>query len=426
MTTLLPEKRVYVPRFGTTAQIAAAISPINPASFARELAVDITKAAVVVMNAGAPGGITMLREDMANLPASVSLSGKTLQSPAITGAAISNPAIAGATLSGTTILPGGGSITTGLVSSPRFTASNNLGGTVGAFTLTGNDRAYVSYGATGQGSNGKYWALGADGNAFSLLTVNDANSATATALQVSRSGTSVTAVLLGGALAAPSAVIGPTGVHGAVTTFDVVKANPSTLGAIARFYHGPNSNRSVEIGANDLFSPNNPYLQGRASGAAVQDVEINPFGGNVSLAGPAGGESLRAVAVSSAVNRLNAYGAVTSDTYGVGMLAAGADGSIPAWIAAKGAQSVSVWTDGKPGAGGVLQFVFPHTSGANRYLSGTGSNGGAPTLGTSNGHLNLAPGGSGNTVILAGLPTSAAGLPTNALYKDGSGFIKAA
>jgi hypothetical protein len=63
---------------------------------------------------------------------------------------------------------------------------------------------------------------------------------------------------------------------------EVVKSNPSSLGAIARFYHGPASDRSIEFGTSSI-SPFPLYIQGRASGSATNDMALQPEGGNVGI-----------------------------------------------------------------------------------------------------------------------------------------------
>ena len=69
---------------------------------------------------------------------------------------------------------------------------------------------------------------------------------------------------------------------------EIVKSNPASLGAIARFYHGPASDRSIEFGvtgqANYL-----PYVQARNTGSATHDLALQPEGGWVGIGttGPA-------------------------------------------------------------------------------------------------------------------------------------------
>lgn len=61
---------------------------------------------------------------------------------------------------------------------------------------------------------------------------------------------------------------------------ELVKSDPASLGAIARFYHGPASNRSIEFGASSI-SPFPLYIQGRESGSATNDMTLQPEGGNL-------------------------------------------------------------------------------------------------------------------------------------------------
>lgn len=59
---------------------------------------------------------------------------------------------------------------------------------------------------------------------------------------------------------------------------EVVKSDPSSLGAIARFYHGPSSNRSIEFGTSSV-SPFPLYIQGRSTGSATNEMALQPEGG---------------------------------------------------------------------------------------------------------------------------------------------------
>jgi len=70
------------------------------------------------------------------------------------------------------------------------------------------------------------------------------------------------------------------------------------------------------------------------------------------------------------------------------------------------------------------QWRVTHSASPNRCAYAQGSNGGNPIIGTTGGHLNLDPNGS-NTVVISGLPTSAAGLPTGGLWNN-SGVLNVA
>jgi hypothetical protein len=61
---------------------------------------------------------------------------------------------------------------------------------------------------------------------------------------------------------------------------EVVKSSPSSLGAIARFYHGPSSDRSFEIGVHET-TPFPVYIQARNTGTTTNNISIQPYGGDV-------------------------------------------------------------------------------------------------------------------------------------------------
>ncbi len=72
------------------------------------------------------------------------------------------------------------------------------------------------------------------------------------------------------------------GVSSPAYRIHVVKSDPSSLGPIARLYHGPNSDRSMEFGTTsggNFLS----YIQARASGDSSYDLALNPDGGNVGI-----------------------------------------------------------------------------------------------------------------------------------------------
>ena len=84
---------------------------------------------------------------------------------------------------------------------------------------------------------------------------------------------------------------------------EVARASPADLGAVARFYHGPASDRSVEVGVFDSAALNYPpYIQGRAATTATQGLAIQPAGGTCTFGGQllvtAGSASSPGVAVS--------------------------------------------------------------------------------------------------------------------------------
>jgi hypothetical protein len=63
---------------------------------------------------------------------------------------------------------------------------------------------------------------------------------------------------------------------------EVVKSSPSSLGAIARFYHGPSSDRSFEIGVHET-TPFPVYIQARNTGTTTNTISIQPYGGSVGI-----------------------------------------------------------------------------------------------------------------------------------------------
>lgn len=63
---------------------------------------------------------------------------------------------------------------------------------------------------------------------------------------------------------------------------EVVKSSPSSLGAIARLYHGPSSDRSFEIGVHET-TPFPVYIQARNTGSSSNDLSIQPYGGSVGI-----------------------------------------------------------------------------------------------------------------------------------------------
>jgi len=93
---------------------------------------------------------------------------------------------------------------------------------------------------------------------------------------------------------------------------EVVKSNPSSTGAIARFFHGPASNRSIEFGVADSGSfPT--YIQSRGVGSATVDLSLQQDGGNL-LVGTTSVISLGKI--STAFDGSVAYGATYKTTYG--------------------------------------------------------------------------------------------------------------
>jgi len=120
-------------------------------------------------------------------------------------------------------------------------------------------------------------------------------------------------------------------------------------------------------------------VSGTSALAAVTATTLTATG-QVSLGGAAGAESLRAIVVASAVNRLEAYG--NSTGFGVTMYANGSDAAINYIHSLKGAGS-HIFSTGNTVN---LQVEITHTA-STRWLRFTGSNGGNSTIGTSAGGI---------------------------------------
>ncbi len=72
------------------------------------------------------------------------------------------------------------------------------------------------------------------------------------------------------------------GVSSPAYRIHVVKSDPSSLGPIARLYHGPNSDRSLEIGTTTAANYLS-YIQAREAGNNPYDLALNPENGNVGI-----------------------------------------------------------------------------------------------------------------------------------------------
>lgn len=88
----------------------------------------------------------------------------------------------------------------------------------------------------------------------------------------------------------------------------------------------------------------------------------------------------------------------------------------------RGGTTAGVVLDNDGGSEIALSTLY--VGGGTNHLTVAPSAGGNPTLSTNGGHLNLAP-ASGKTVVITSLPTSAAGLPTGALWNN-SGVVNVA
>ena len=108
--------------------------------------------------------------------------------------------------------------------------------------------------------------------------------------------------------------------------------------------------------------------------------------------------------VAAAVNFLSFFGGATGT--GPTMYADGSDAAVNYNHSLKGAGSHVFYT----GSTSAIQAVVAHTASTNRWLTLTGSNGNAPTLGTSAGDLLLAP---ATGVVAFGTLTASADAPVN-------------
>ena len=108
--------------------------------------------------------------------------------------------------------------------------------------------------------------------------------------------------------------------------------------------------------------------------------------------------------VALAVNFLSFFGGATGT--GPTMYADGSDAAVNYNHSLKGAGSHVFYT----GSTSAVQAVVAHTASTNRWLTLTGSNGNAPTLGTSAGDLLLAP---ATGVVAFGTLTASADAPVN-------------
>lgn len=152
----------------------------------------------------------------------------------------------------------------------------------------------------------------------------------------------------------------------------------------------------------DVFGANAGGAPGiRASGATNASVLVAAAGTGSIFLNTGGGNQAQVINIASAVNYLQIAGGATgvSPT----LTAAGTDTNIGLAVVTKGTSAFSVNT----GGGAATQLAVTHTASANRFVTITGSNGAAPTIGTSAGDLYLNP-ASGSVGI--GTPTPGARL----------------
>lgn len=128
-----------------------------------------------------------------------------------------------------------------------------------------------------------------------------------------------------------------------------------------------------------------PPALGSTTPAAVNATTL-VASGQSSLGGLTGAEALRAVTTASAVNWVQAAGAVTGNS--VLLSAQGSDSNVSLSLSSKGTFGVNFYT----GNFARVQVAVNDTASANRFLTLTGSNGGNPTIGASAGNVAFSTG----------------------------------
>jgi hypothetical protein len=149
----------------------------------------------------------------------------------------------------------------------------------------------------------------------------------------------------------------------------------------------------------------------------------NAFAGTTSLGGLVGSESLRVTPMASAVNYIEAVGAITANT--PTLKVSGSDTNIPFALSTKGSGGTLFYTSNF----GNLQFAISHTASAVNYLQATGAvTTGAPVLSTAGSDTNidlaLTPKGTG--VLAFGTHTANADAPITGYItiKDAGGTTR--
>lgn len=403
--TNLPETKVYSPRYGTTAEIAAALSDFSGDSNAPEIAVDIEKRAVTVMNAGVSGGVTMAREDLANLPASVSLAGKTLfglnaggqlslssltfpSVPAAIGGdinwGVALRAKVGAIADFALFAPDGASCRFAVVPSGEI----SLAGPPGAESLrvipvaSSANRLIVTGGATGTGptlrSSGDILNIVGDagGNVIRFRT----GAGPSTQFQVAHVSSAdtylVAAGFQGSGGSGPRLLAG----SGAYSDCDIVlgskgagsvdigtTATTSTFTRQLRVSHTPSAVNYWNFSGN--ASGSNPHMQAIGADANIGIHWLTKGDGAHRFYTRSG--YLHFAVNSSASNAVNNF-AVQGGATGVGVYlsAEGSDANIEAYYSSKGTASHRFFTNGITN---VEQFRISHTANAVNYLTVTGA-----------------------------------------------------
>lgn len=264
-------------------------------------------------------------------------------------------------------------------------------------------------------------ALTADKQIVSTLATGTSPFAVASTTVV----TNLNAQFLSGAtFAAPGAIGGTTPAAAAFTTISATGQITSTLATGTAPFSVASTTNVANLNASSLNGATfaAPGTIGGGTPGAATFTTLTATG-QVSLAGAAGSEALRALTTTSAANFLTAKGATTANSPVWGV--AGSDTNINAWYTSKGTGIHRFATDTGDNAivrvqrttatatfmdmvadngavavraGGAYpiyfqtnvsatQVVLPHTASADRFLTLTGSNGGNPTIGTSAGNV---------------------------------------
>ena len=252
-----------------------------------------------------------------------------------------------------------GTPSSGTVTNLTGTASININGTVGA--TTPSTGAFTTLSGTGQltltnASNYNLYASGAGANYFA----GNVGIGTTTMSQAFN----VTGVNASGFVGQRiQNYTGGSGIAGVEFSSDPTYAK-AAIGLLREQLNGG--------GTLSLYNSSSTS----AANWATTDARLQiGFTGAVSLAAPAGSESLRVTPVASAVNYWNFQGNVTGA--GVQLFAQGSDANISAYYAVKGSGNHVFWDNL-----GSTQFVVARTASAVNYLQVSGGDGStsSPTL----------------------------------------------
>lgn len=205
-------------------------------------------------------------------------------------------------------------------------------------------------------------------------------------------------------------LLGSTGGYGSgidISSLPTSGTNPVSMGRI--FAEGAAAWNSTASTQDARMS-----LQVAQDGSLVTRLFIDQDG-TMTLGNVAGSEALRVIPTASGVNRVEAVSGTTGNQ---AILRSAGETNVPLGLNTAGNSPINLY------CGSQIQAQVQYTASATRYLTFTGSNGGSPTIGTFAGDLTLDPSSTG-AVIVAGMPTSAAGLATGALWNS-SGTVHVA